>query len=205
MANPENKQVLVNIEYLTTFAELVSQVKKHHIEHEKSREFKIDELKALYPGDDDFFDWLPKFFGVPHNKRWLESECKITTCGLGKKRLWNITKGKRDISSRIRIPTISKKNPQIKGLTLLEKDFLRAPLPAVIYLPHIMISPVPVTEELVLPHLVDDEDSDDEDEVRLPFQALGIPMMITPDAPTKQHLPTYCQYKSFDKASDRYY
>jgi hypothetical protein len=198
-----NKQALVNIEFLRTFAELVSQVKKHRLEHGDSRDFKIDELKALYPGDDDFFDWLPQFFGVPHNRTWLESECKITSCGFGKKRLWKITKGGKEISSRIRIPTICKKNPQVKGLVLLEKDFLRAPLPAVIYLPHVLFSPV--TEELVLPHLVDAEDSDDEDDVRLPFQTSGIPMIITPDEPTKKHLPTYCQYKPFDKASDRYY
>ena len=93
--------------------------------------------------------------------------------------------------------TITKNNPKINGLVLLQKDFLPPViLPAVIYLPNTMTSPT--TEELVMPSLVDDEDSDDEDGIassssssHKPIEGRVIPIIITPDEQIKKYKPAF--------------
>jgi hypothetical protein len=108
---------------LELLAEVVNDLKNHHLVGLEARHFKITSLRSLFPGRNAMFDWIPIFFSGTNNKNWLENVGKITMIGKGVKREILISNKKENAekkiavcTSKITIPSYSKKNPEIKGL-----------------------------------------------------------------------------------------
>jgi len=101
---------------LERFAEVVFDLKEHHLIGQIASHFKISSLRILFPDMDDLFDWIPIFFGGTNNKNWLENVSKVTMVGCGKKRELLISKKKGNYEkkipeciSKIKIPNYIKK------------------------------------------------------------------------------------------------
>jgi hypothetical protein len=72
---------LKNMKNVELLAEVVNDLKNHHLVGLEARHFKITSLRSLYPGLDALFDWISTFFKGTDNKNWLKNEVKITMVG----------------------------------------------------------------------------------------------------------------------------
>jgi hypothetical protein len=92
---------LKNMENLELLADVVIDLKKHHLIGAESRHFNVLRLRSIYPGRDDLIAWIPKFFSGTNNKNWLENVCKISMVGTGVKREILISKKKENYEKKI--------------------------------------------------------------------------------------------------------
>jgi hypothetical protein len=153
---------LRNIQNLELLSEVVRDLRNDHLIGLESRWFNFKLLRSIFPGKDDLFDWVIKFFGGENNYFWLENVCKIEMVGSSKSRQLLISNRKKEnlekkipkCVSKITISTYSKKDPKIQGLNLAIDCWIVKPIPALIT-PNIgAVAPARVVDFDIVGHLI---------------------------------------------------